>query len=100
MIEGEFSFGRTPAREEMAIPKGLLHGGTLIDNRQERGGKAFGDEAANFRNGYGDLPAAFRFPADRKNSLQAKDTKGKIGNVREHVDRIGTNRPSASYKLV
>jgi hypothetical protein len=98
MIEGEFSFGRTPAREAMAIPKGLLHGGTLIDNRQERGGKAFGDKAANFRNGHGDLPAALRFAADRKNSLQAKDTKGKIGNVREHVDRTGTNRPSASYK--
>src|ERR1700730_18524294 len=100
MIEGEFSFGRTPAREAMAIPKGLLHGGTLIDNRQETGRKAFGDKVANFRNGRGDLSAVLCLPADSRNSVQAADTKGNSGRVREHVDRIGTDRPSASYKLV
>jgi hypothetical protein len=98
MIEGEFSFGRTPAQEAMAIPKGLLHGGILIDNRQETGRKAFGDKAANFRNGSGDLPVVLRLPANNRNSLQAADTKGRIGRVREYVNRIGTDRPSASYK--
>jgi hypothetical protein len=66
MIEGEFSFGRAPAREAIAIPKGLLHGGTLIDNRQETGRKAFGDKAPNFRNGSGDLSAALHFRKTKK----------------------------------